>query len=71
MKEKLTTGHCIPAYGRSFTNDKAAIENFLAGKDWQLCVAQGGRYCSIRDFEKGAVVQLSYGPRRSCTVTVP
>lgn len=49
-----------PAYGRDYKNATAAKADFLAGRDFVLPFALGGRYCSVRDFATGQAVLLRY-----------
>jgi hypothetical protein len=38
----------IPAYGRRYRSREAALQDWQAGRDFQIL---GGPYCSIRDLE--------------------
>ncbi len=49
-----------PAYGRDYKNGKAAIADFVSGKDWMGDYQMGFAYCSIRDFKPGDTVDLRY-----------
>ena len=56
-----------PAYGRLPKKAKDAKRDFIAGKDWVM--QPDGRYCSIRDFPPGTLVELRYAVNNSrCTV---
>lgn len=50
----------VPAYGRDYKSAKDVKADFLAGKDFALPFAFGGRYCSVRDFAKGQAVLLRF-----------
>lgn len=39
--------HIIPAYGRVYSTTNAAVQDWIAGKDFKI--RDGGPYCSIRD----------------------
>ena len=56
---KLNGGSVIPAYGRNYASGKEAVDDFKKGKDFKL--GAYSPYCSIRDFNQGAMVQVRYG----------
>lgn len=70
MSEKITSGFTsvVPAYGRNYKNRQDAKADFLAGKDFKLCLT--GQYCSIRDFGKGAHVEIHFKPLGSVVVEI-
>jgi hypothetical protein len=52
MEELLKTSgvlYLIPAYGRSYTTSELAMQDWKAGKDFQIVK---GPYCSIRDLKQ-------------------
>jgi hypothetical protein len=54
-----------PAYGRDYSTGKAAIADFLAGKDFSLAsIFHGSGYVSVRDFVAGDRVSIRYGKLR-------
>jgi hypothetical protein len=57
----LTGGSLTPAYGRTYTKIADIEKDFREGKDFLYHGVRGGGYCSINDFEKGALVQLRFG----------
>ena len=61
-----------PAYGRDYSTGKAAIADFLAGKDFSLAsLFQGSGYVSRRDFEPQDRVQIRFSKlRKVCVHTV-
>lgn len=63
----------IPAYGRDYKNAKTAKADFLSGKDFELAsIFEGGRYCSISDFEPGQAVLVRFDSlRKVAPVKVP
>ncbi len=61
----------IPTYGRDYKNRAAVETAFLEGKDFEVAsLGFGGRYCSVRDFAPGTLVNLRYKQKRSVTVFV-
>lgn len=42
----------VPAYGRDYRTQSAAIVDWKEGKDFFLTNGQEGTYCSIRDSEQ-------------------
>jgi len=42
----------VPAYGRDYKSKKALLEDWNAGKDFQLQTIHDNRYTSIRDVEE-------------------
>ena len=65
----LDSGVVSPAYGRDYKTAGAVEKDFRAGKDFVLCsLGTGGRYCSIRDFEAGAHVELRYNRKLDQTI---
>lgn len=56
--EKLTGGTLTPAFGRDYRSKVEAEADFRAGKDFVLHSTRGSGYCSCRDFEAGASVQI-------------
>jgi hypothetical protein len=61
-----------PAYGRDYSSGKAAIADFLAGKDFSLAsLFHGAGYVSKADFEPRDRVSIRYGKlRKVCVHTV-
>lgn len=52
-----------PAYGRDYKSKKEVIAAFNAGKDFiynDLSSPYDGKYCSIRDLQKGKVLRFRY-----------
>ena len=67
---KLNGGIVSPAYGRDYTKSGDAINAFLAGKDFKH--EPSGSYCSVRDFEPGALVEICYAKlAKSVALYVP
>jgi hypothetical protein len=58
--KKLTEGTVSPAYGRDYNNKADAEIAFREGKDFKYHSPFGSGYCSIRDFEPGAMVKIRY-----------
>jgi hypothetical protein len=50
----------IPAYGRDYKNKAEVETDFRAGKDFQMQSLTSSGYCSIRDFQKGVIVNVRY-----------
>ncbi len=61
-----------PAYGRDYPSAKAAIADFLAGKDFSLAsLFHGSGYVSRRDFEPLDRVTIRFSKlRKVCVHTV-
>lgn len=58
---KLENGTVSPAYGRDYKNSTAAKAAFLEGKDFvNESINRRGMYCSVRDFEAGALVSVRF-----------
>jgi hypothetical protein len=52
-----------PAYGRDYSSQEAIIKDFEAGKDFIFhdpSSRYDGKFCSIRDFDNGKIVELRY-----------
>lgn len=50
-----------PAYGRDYRSKAAAIQDWKDGKDFVYHgLDASGRYCSIRDFGPGDVINIRY-----------
>ena len=47
-----------PAYSRDYKNKNEVEKDFRDGKDFIDAIT--GRYCSIRDFQKGVIVNIRY-----------
>ena len=68
--KKLKSGILLPAYGRDYKSPNQVKKAFLNGKDFTLrTFDQRDVYCSIRDFEMGAIVELRY-KNLSCVTTL-
>jgi hypothetical protein len=64
----LSGATLIPAYGRDYSNAKAVLADFEAGKDFALAsVFHGGGYVSRSDFQAGDRVLIRYGKLRKIT----
>lgn len=61
-----------PAYGRDYSSAKAAIADFLAGKDFSLAsLFHGSGYVSKADFEPRDRISIRFSRlRKVCTYTV-
>lgn len=63
----------VPAYGRDYSTEEAALAAWRAGKDFMIETAVSpdcGRYCSIRDKLPGGHVRIRYCGRTE-VVRVP
>ena len=66
-----------PAYARDYSNAKAALADWKAGKDFTLEADGsgpnfGGRYCSIRDFNQvGNIINIRYSKKTRLTIYKP
>jgi hypothetical protein len=66
----------IPAYGRDYDNQKAAVADFNRGKDFKICDITSrwdGKPANKKDLQAAGVrfVQIRYNQRRSvCVVEV-
>ena len=54
----------VPAYGKEYRFEKEA--DWYAGKDFQIAFT--GQYCSIRDFDSSARLQLRFWKNRKVIV---
>lgn len=62
-----------PAYGRDYKSAKEVKAALLSGKDFRIesIGPNAGRYCSLRDFPVGQVLNIRYrGLRQVLPVTV-
>ena len=62
-----------PAYGRDYKSAKEVKAELLAGKDFRIesIGPNAGRYCSLRDFPVGQVLNVRYrGLHQVLPVTV-
>lgn len=53
----------IPAYGRDYNNSDDILKDFNAGKDFMISDISSkynGRYCSIRDFKKDGIKEVTF-----------
>lgn len=60
-----------PAYGRIYKSASEAIDAYKSGKDWIFhnpAHRDNGRYCSCRDFDEDAKLELRYGPQNQQAV---
>ena len=52
----------LPAYGRNYKTEEAALLDWIGGKDFRI---SGGPYCSIRDIDQMKTqfdeIQMRYG----------
>jgi len=62
-----------PAYGRDYTSKKAALADFMAGKDFRDMSFDGnGGYINRADIPKGAQVNIRYKRlTQVCVTTAP
>jgi len=61
------TAVLTPAYGRDYKSAKAAEDDFKLGKDFiyhNPASRWNGKYCSIRDFKTGDVVEIRFNKRQ-------
>ena len=56
----------VPAYGKEYRFEKEAKADRYAGKDFQIAFT--GQYCSIRDFDSSARLQLRFWKNRKVIV---
>ena len=52
-----------PAYGRDYRSQKAALKDWIDGKDFILCSLTShwaGKPCSTRDFPAGDKIEIRY-----------
>ena len=63
--DKIQGGSVTPAYGRKYRTNDEAIASFRAGKDFVYCLTE--QYCSIRDFEAGAIVEIRHQNKLAVT----
>ena len=62
-----------PAYGRDYKSAKEVKADLIKGRDFRIESAgpNAGRYCSLRDFPVGQVLNIRYrGLRQVLPVTV-
>ena len=62
-----------PAYGRDYKSAKEVKAALLSGKDFRIesIGPNAGRYCSLRDFPVGQVLNVRYrGLRQVLSITV-
>ena len=66
MIKKLDGGVVSPAYGRDYRTYQEAKDDLLKGLDFVLNSIHptGGRYCSIRDFESGSIVEVRFNRKQ-------
>lgn len=70
--EKLHGGSCAPAHGRDYKTGADAKKAFLDGSDFLVQAGLTAGLGSIKDFAKGAKVQVRYkGQREVIVVRVP
>lgn len=72
---KIKDFKCIltPAYGRQYSSKAAFIADLVAGKDFWAKFGSKSVYCSIRDIEPGAKIEIRYGRYNSKVdvITIP
>ena len=56
----------VPAYGKEYRFEMEAKADWYAGKDFQIAFT--GQYCSIRDFDSSARLQLRFWKNRKVIV---
>lgn len=66
--KKLGTGIISGAYGRDYKSAAAMLRDFYDNKDFVLHQMGHTTYCSIRDFEPGAVIELRYNKLRTVSM---
>lgn len=64
--------HVVPAYGRDYTTEAAALADWKGGKDFKIMDISSpwnGAYCSCRDFTRAQSVMIRYHRRERFVIT--